>query len=174
MVGWTARHDVEVIINTDGSVLQPSGKAAGGGLIRDTLGICRAAFAANFGVCSITRAELRAALHGLRLAWDMGFRSVNLQVDSAVVVSYLQSTSVGDLRHQSCIEDIKQLLARNWRVVVSHTYREGNRVADLLAHHGHSLSFGMHLITSYSVEVIDCIKADMIGVSFPRFTISNN
>ncbi|CAN0909271.1 hypothetical protein LINGRAHAP2_LOCUS25702 [Linum grandiflorum] len=75
----------------------------------------------------------------------MGFISVNLQIDFAVVVSYLQSISEGDLRHQSCIENIKQLLARDWRVVVSHAYREENRVADLLAHHGHFLSFGMHL-----------------------------
>ncbi|CAN0855232.1 hypothetical protein LINGRAHAP2_LOCUS6152 [Linum grandiflorum] len=97
----------------------------------------------------------------------MGFRSVNLQVDSTVVDSYFQSTSVGGLRHQSCIEDMKQLLARDWRVVVSHTYREGNRVPDLLAHHGHSLSFGMHLITSYSVEICDCIKTNMIRVLFP-------
>ncbi|CAN0876805.1 hypothetical protein LINGRAHAP2_LOCUS11507, partial [Linum grandiflorum] len=59
-------------------------------------------------------------------------------------------------------------------VYVTHTYREGNRVADLLAHHGHSLSFGFHPIMSFSSSIIDCINADMIGVSFPRFIPINN
>ncbi|CAN0879140.1 hypothetical protein LINGRAHAP2_LOCUS12875 [Linum grandiflorum] len=59
-------------------------------------------------------------------------------------------------------------------VSVIHTCREGNRVADLLAHHRHSLSFGVHLITSFSSEAIHCIQADIIGVSFPRSTLINN
>ncbi|CAN0858233.1 hypothetical protein LINGRAHAP2_LOCUS7141, partial [Linum grandiflorum] len=49
-------------------------------------------------------------------------------------------------RHQACIEEFRQLIARNWILYISHTYREGNRVADLLAHHGRDLPFGTHLI----------------------------
>ncbi|CAN0926475.1 hypothetical protein LINGRAHAP2_LOCUS35366 [Linum grandiflorum] len=59
-------------------------------------------------------------------------------------------------------------------VHVSHTYREGNRVADLLAHQGHSLSFGLHLITCFSSDIIDCLKAYSIGVSFPRSIVIND
>ncbi|CAN0905907.1 Putative ribonuclease H protein At1g65750 [Linum grandiflorum] len=174
LVGWKARQDVDVIVNTDGLVLQPSGQAAGGGILRDRMGISKAAFAVNFGSCSITSAELRAALHGLRLAWEMGYRRVSLQVDSLVVLSYLQNTDVADLRHKSCVEDLKELLRRNWTVYVSHTYREGNRVADLLAHQGHSLPLGMHPILLFSTCDIDCIKTDMIGVSFPRSIFINS
>ncbi|CAN0838760.1 Putative ribonuclease H protein At1g65750, partial [Linum grandiflorum] len=79
-----------------------------------------------------------------------------------------------DPRHQSCVDELKHLLNRNWTVHISHTYREGNRVADLLAHHGHSLLFGIHPVLSLSHEVIDCIKADMVGVSLPRSIIINN
>ncbi|CAN0838844.1 Putative ribonuclease H protein At1g65750, partial [Linum grandiflorum] len=159
---------------TDGSVLQPSGCAAGGGILRTTTWICQAAFVANFGACTITHAELRAALHGLRIAWDLGYRKVSLQVDSVVVVSFLCHNKDVDPRHQTCVDELKLLLARNWMVYVSHTYHEGNRVADLLAHHGHSLPFGIHPIFSFSPEVIDCIRADMIGVSLPKFIILNN
>ncbi|CAN0852590.1 Putative ribonuclease H protein At1g65750, partial [Linum grandiflorum] len=113
-------------------------------------------------------------LHGLRLAWDRGYRKVNLQVDLAAVVSLIQNTGPRDLQHQACVDDILKLLARNWMVSVTHTYREGNRVADLLAHHGHSLSFEVHSITSFSSEVIHCIQADIIGISFPRSTLINN
>ncbi|CAN0905909.1 Putative ribonuclease H protein At1g65750 [Linum grandiflorum] len=104
----------------------------------------------------------------------MGYRRVSLQVDSLVVLSYLQNTDVADLRHKSCVEDLKELLRRNWTVYVSHTYREGNRVADLLAHQGHSLPLGMHPILLFSTCDIDCIKTDMIGVSFPRSIFINS
>ncbi|CAN0877469.1 Putative ribonuclease H protein At1g65750 [Linum grandiflorum] len=173
-VGWTVRFDVEIIMNTDGSVIQPSRAAAGGGILQNSRGICQAAFAANYGICTITRAELRAALTGLHLAWDLGYRKVDLQVDSMTVVSLLQSQGETDHRHQACVQDLRQILDRNWIVHVTHTYREGNRVADLLAHHGHSLPFGVHSISSFSPALIDCIKADMIGVSFSRSIIIND
>ncbi|CAN0859276.1 hypothetical protein LINGRAHAP2_LOCUS7622, partial [Linum grandiflorum] len=60
-------------------------------------------------------------------------------IDSTTVISLLLSTGGTNLRHQACIEEFRQLIARNWIVYISHTYREGNRVADLLAHHGHDL-----------------------------------
>ncbi|CAN0913898.1 hypothetical protein LINGRAHAP2_LOCUS28207 [Linum grandiflorum] len=71
----------------------------------------------------------------------MGYKNVNLHLDSAVFVFHLQSTGEGDLQHQTCIETIKHLLARNWQASVTHIYRKGNRVADLLVHHEHSLCF---------------------------------
>ncbi|CAN0901719.1 hypothetical protein LINGRAHAP2_LOCUS21574 [Linum grandiflorum] len=45
--------------------------------------------AANFGACTITRAEIQAAIFGLPLAWDFGYRIVNLHVDSQVIISYI-------------------------------------------------------------------------------------
>ncbi|CAN0925242.1 Putative ribonuclease H protein At1g65750 [Linum grandiflorum] len=113
LVGWTPRLDVEVIVNTDGLVLQPSGRAAGGGILQTTSGIYKAAFVANFCVCTIILAELRAPLHGLHIAWDLGYRRVNLQVDSAVVVSFLCHNGAVDPRHQICVDELKQLIARD-------------------------------------------------------------
>ncbi|CAI0397149.1 unnamed protein product [Linum tenue] len=54
------------MINTDGSVQQPSSKAAAGGLMRDHTGKCMNAFISNLGICTITRAEIKAAIQGLR------------------------------------------------------------------------------------------------------------
>ncbi|CAN0925767.1 Putative ribonuclease H protein At1g65750, partial [Linum grandiflorum] len=154
--------------------LQPSGQAAGGGILRNSSGIFQGAFAANYGNCTITRAELRAVWYDLQLAWDMGYTNVNLQVDSEVVVSLIQSTGVTDLRHQTCIEGLRNVLGRDWMVKITHTYREGNRVADFLAHRGHSLPYVTHLIDNLSLEVTDCIRADMIGICFLRSIILNN
>ncbi|CAN1165453.1 Putative ribonuclease H protein At1g65750 [Linum perenne] len=67
-IDWDPGPEGWVTINTDGSVLQSSGNATAGGLIRDHLGHCFSAFSANLGRCSITRAELRGILHGLEEA----------------------------------------------------------------------------------------------------------
>ncbi|CAN0909356.1 hypothetical protein LINGRAHAP2_LOCUS25751 [Linum grandiflorum] len=92
------------------------GRAAGGENLRNP--ICQAAFAANFGTCTITHAELRAALHELRIAWDRGYKRVHLQVDFVVVVSFLRQNGVVDPRHQSGMNELQEPIARNWTVSV--------------------------------------------------------
>ncbi|CAN0878496.1 Putative ribonuclease H protein At1g65750 [Linum grandiflorum] len=91
-VGWQIRHDVDIIVNTDGLVIQPTREAAGGGILSNPNGIPLRAFAANYGICTITRAELRAALYGIQIAWEQDYKKVNLQIDSAAVISLIYST----------------------------------------------------------------------------------
>ncbi|CAN0855308.1 Putative ribonuclease H protein At1g65750, partial [Linum grandiflorum] len=136
------------------------------GLIWDSQGRVLHAFVANFGLCSIARAELRVAIHGLSLAWDMSFWKVYLQMDSSRALDFLLGNPPDDARHGSSIRVARQLLARNWEVSASHIYREGNNVADLLAHHGHSMGFGFHILPSFPRTVFDCIQADMAGILF--------
>ncbi|CAL1386502.1 unnamed protein product [Linum trigynum] len=42
----------------------------------------------NLGACSITRAELRGAMEGLQLAWNLRFRRVQLELDCNVQSSF--------------------------------------------------------------------------------------
>ncbi|CAN1269226.1 Putative ribonuclease H protein At1g65750 [Linum perenne] len=98
------------------------------------------------------RAELRAADIGLMIAWDLGFRRVHLQLDSISAVHAICSDIDEDSRH---------------------IYREANKVADLLAHHGHCLDFGI----SVNNIVPSCIDReiwnDFIGATSPRVIIRN-
>ncbi|CAN1147551.1 Putative ribonuclease H protein At1g65750 [Linum perenne] len=71
-IEWDPGPEGWVTVNTDGSVVQPSGNTSTGGLIRDHLGHCSLAFSANLGKCSITRAEMRGILHGLEFSWSSG------------------------------------------------------------------------------------------------------
>ncbi|CAN1123486.1 hypothetical protein LINPERPRIM_LOCUS3293 [Linum perenne] len=52
---------------------------------------------------------------------------------------------------------IEELRHRSWETSISHIFREGNVVADLLAHHGHSLNFGIHTDCIYPPEVRSAI-----------------
>ncbi|CAN1310897.1 Putative ribonuclease H protein At1g65750, partial [Linum perenne] len=167
-VGWKAGASDCITINTDGSVIQSHSRAAAGGILRTSLGRSVSTFAANLGRCSIMRAELRAAEIGLMIAWDMGFMKVHLQLDSMAAVTAILGDQEEDSRHGRTLESILELRSRNWEVTISHTFREGNRVADLLTHHGHALDFSFHVNCTYPHEVDRAIWSDHVGTCFPR------
>ncbi|CAN0890760.1 Putative ribonuclease H protein At1g65750, partial [Linum grandiflorum] len=114
------------------------------------------------------------AIFGLRLAWELGFRKVNLQLDSQCVVDALLGDPPDDFRHSSCIREARNLLRRTWDVTVSHIFCEGNRVADALAHYGHSRPLGLHTLSCLSSDVISCLRADSFGVVLPRMISVNS
>ncbi|CAI0409373.1 unnamed protein product [Linum tenue] len=90
-IAWKPPPPDWIAINTDGSVKQPDSLAAAGGLLRDNSGRCLGAFASNLGACTITRAELLGVLQGLKLAWRLGYRKVQVRTDSTTVMSILTS-----------------------------------------------------------------------------------
>nr|KYP40685.1 Heat shock 70 kDa protein [Cajanus cajan] len=67
-----------VCLNTDGSVYEDHrigcSKGACGGLVRDSSGCFLGGFSVNLGPTSVTLAELWGVVHGLKLAWDLGFK----------------------------------------------------------------------------------------------------
>ncbi|CAN1825719.1 Putative ribonuclease H protein At1g65750 [Linum perenne] len=155
-------------VNTDGAVNQTSGKAAAGGLIHNSNGYCLGAFTMNIGYCSITRAELRGAIQGLRLAWKEGVRQVELQVDSLAIVQLIEAP--GDPQHQHSMEvrDVKDLLSRDWDVRIWHVYREANHAADHLASTGFKFPLDIHSVSPSDVNLGYFLRYDCFGISESR------
>ncbi|CAN1129569.1 Putative ribonuclease H protein At1g65750, partial [Linum perenne] len=120
-------------------------QSGGGGILRTWQGHTMASFAANLDRCTIMRAEICAAEIRLMIAWDRGYKKVHLQLDSLAAVTAILGDSEEDSRHGRTLENIDELCNRNWDVIISHIFREDNKVADLLAHHGHFLDFGFML-----------------------------
>ncbi|CAN1799960.1 Putative ribonuclease H protein At1g65750 [Linum perenne] len=167
LIKWIPAPDEWITVNTDGSVIQPQNLAAGGGVLRNSQGYKLAAFAANFGRCTIMRAELRATALGMEYAWNIGARKVNIQLDSLAAIAAIQGEPDSDGRYSQTLHHIQRMCRRNWRVEFTHTYREGNRVADLLAHLGHSLALGSHNIVDCNPEIWLALFGDCIGVASP-------
>ncbi|CAN1179652.1 hypothetical protein LINPERHAP1_LOCUS38003, partial [Linum perenne] len=65
-VHWDPDPEDWLTLNTDDSALTDSSKAAaaGGVLVRDVADRFLVSFTSNFGICSITRVEIRVAFHG--------------------------------------------------------------------------------------------------------------
>ncbi|CAN1766194.1 Putative ribonuclease H protein At1g65750, partial [Linum perenne] len=140
-----------ITLNTDGSVKHSTGIATAGGLLRNHLGQCCAAFSANLGKCSITRAELRGILHGLEIAWREGHKKVRIQSDSQTAVNLILADDSPSHHHASEVLAIRELLCRNWQTELHHLYREANGAADFLASMGYFLALGIH-----SFRISDC------------------
>ncbi|CAN1850054.1 Putative ribonuclease H protein At1g65750 [Linum perenne] len=88
-VSWRAAAGPAATLNSDGSIEHATGKASAGRVLRDCNGRVLDAFAINLGACSITRAELTGAVVGIRRAWDLGIRKLEVQVDSRCAVQLL-------------------------------------------------------------------------------------
>ncbi|CAN0904913.1 Putative ribonuclease H protein At1g65750, partial [Linum grandiflorum] len=175
LIGWRPGDEGWFTLSTDGSFRSPIKVAAAGGIIRTYNGRFFKAFAANLGSCSITRAEMRAIVEGLQLAWSLGIKQIRVHSDSRAAIAILAKDSELDHQHAALVLRFKELCNRQWEVQISHIYREANYAADYLANLGHSLSYGMHLFDSLDRGLSYWLHYDLIGVSTPRLVmVSNN
>jgi hypothetical protein len=69
----------------------------------------------------------------------MGFKLVELDVDSVAVVKVIKTGVTTSVAGVSLIKSIRRLLEQGWEVKITHSYREANVCADALANIGCSL-----------------------------------
>ncbi|CAN1788388.1 Putative ribonuclease H protein At1g65750 [Linum perenne] len=167
-IAWEPRLADWVTINTDGSCIAPIRKVPAGGIIRRSDGRGLVAFTMNLGACTINRAEIRGAITGLELAWDNGFRQVELQLDSKVTVSLLLSSEEPEHQRAAEVLHFRNLCKRNWEVRVRHIFREANKAADFLASLGYNFPFGIHLFPLSDCNLGHIVRYDCLNISEPR------
>ena len=76
-------------VNTYGSRINVISLSGAGGVLRDSIEVWIQGFAVNLGACPILEAELWGIFWELSLAWDYGYRDVEIECDSSVVVTLL-------------------------------------------------------------------------------------
>ncbi|CAI0627875.1 unnamed protein product [Linum tenue] len=133
--------------------MRQNGSATVGVLLRDHLGRCKGTFTCNLGNCSITAAELKGAAEGLKMAWDKGYHTVQLNLDSTTTISVIKGSLNDSHRHGNIVIQLRNLPSLDWDVVVSHVFREANFAADFLTKRGHTCNFGTHLFDVYIHEL---------------------
>ena len=87
-ISWQKPPSGWIKINTDGAAKGNPGLATAGGVLRDEYGMWHGGFALTIGICSAPMAELWGVYYGLCIAWERGFRRVELEVDSESVVDF--------------------------------------------------------------------------------------
>ncbi|KAH9670623.1 putative ribonuclease H protein [Citrus sinensis] len=170
-IGWSPPNWPWYKLNSDGAC-KVNGVAAAGGLIRDHSGHWVAGFGMNIGNCSVTTAELWGLYQGLTLAWNKGIRWLCVEVDSRCVTQLVKNNMVNPNEFSTLIRAIQELIRRNWRVEITHVYREANFAADYLATLACCLPLGLHVLNSPPKGVLQFMSQDNYGVVYPRLVIS--
>ncbi|CAN1188305.1 Putative ribonuclease H protein At1g65750 [Linum perenne] len=171
-IAWQAGRPGWITLNLDGSVVQR--RAAAGGIVRDNEGRGLLAYSMNLGICSITRAELRGALEGIKRAWEAGYQRVEIQSDSKAAIDILiDNSAVISHSHAMEVLEFRDWLRRDWEIKIRHVYREANFAADYLASRGHSLPRGSHYFDLSDSRLAHLIRYDCMGISEPRMILIN-
>jgi ribonuclease HI len=168
MVKWNAHGGNSMILNVDGSSIGNPGVSGFGGLIRHADGTWIRGFYGNIGVSNIMHAELLALYHGLQLAWELNIRELLCYSDSGTAIKLI-TEPVDEWHHYAAIlHNIKDILARNWRVKIIHTLREGNACADFLAKFGAHNNEALSVMASPPAGLNLLLLADASGTWFNR------
>jgi ribonuclease HI len=168
LVKWNALGSTTMILNVDGSSIGNPGVSGFGGLIRNSDGAWVHGFAGNIGFSNILHAELLALYHGLLHAWELGIIDLQCYSDSKTVITLTTDPTDEWHHYTAIILNIKDVLARDWRVRISHTLREGNACADYLAKYGAHHNEAFTTIASPPAGINLLLLADASGTWFHR------
>lgn len=127
-----------VKVNTDGLSKKNPGLSACGGLFRDHRGLFLGGFAMFLGQHSAFFAEFMAVIFAIENAYSRGWHrlwiecdSLSLAVTQCLTNSHYAPPWQLHTRRLNCLDMLKVM-----EFHISHIYREGNKVADLLANMG--------------------------------------
>ena len=169
IIRWVVPPNPYIKLNTDGSAIGNLRLAGAGGILRDSSSGWLSSFSLNLGIATNNMAELAAVQQGLLLAWDLGFKFLQIELDSSIVLSWLTNRhALYLLDMMSLIYDCRSLMELEWDLQAHHIYREANRCVDALAKQG---AHQQHLLSDYSTcpsFVYPCFVRDLTGLRTNR------
>ncbi|EEF28145.1 conserved hypothetical protein [Ricinus communis] len=75
-------------------------------------------------------AELWGVHYGILMAWEIGIQQLIIKVDNKSVIKAIKGMSTNSYGYNLLINNIKQVMHRPWKVIITHVYKEANRAAD--------------------------------------------
>ncbi|KAK9046564.1 hypothetical protein V6N11_052450 [Hibiscus sabdariffa] len=156
---WTRPRTGWIKVNVDASVSTIDRSAGAGGALRDDHGVWLSGYTRFVGRCDALLAELWAMHDGLLLAWDLGFRFVELESDCLKAVRIISSRS-DVLGKSALVGAIARLLHRDWNVEVRHIARVSNGVTNKLAKQGRELGMESTLFVAAPTVVAGLVEVE--------------
>ncbi|GAU31911.1 hypothetical protein TSUD_270960 [Trifolium subterraneum] len=155
MIRWSPPKANFVKLNTDGACKEHI-IAGCGGIVRGSEGEWIGGFAKCVGMCNAFIAEMWGVLEGLRYVRRLGFRKVELNIDSAAVVQVIKTGRLQSSTGSALARQIWKLMAMDWEVEVNHIYREANKCADALANMGSNFDYDIKIFYSCPSQLYIC------------------
>ncbi|KAK4279035.1 hypothetical protein QN277_016798 [Acacia crassicarpa] len=148
-------------VNTDGAFSRSVPGVASGGVLRDENSKFIKGFIFNGNEGDCLTAELWGCLLGLRTAWDLGYRDVILEIDSAEAADLIHNSTNGAHEDRQLVEEIKSVIGRDWNVNIQLISRWINEAADYLAKMGLASMPGYHLVSHANIELQRILEHDI-------------
>lgn len=154
-------------LNVDGSSLS-TGVAGGGCVLRGQSGDVLFAASKLLGVATNVQAEIMALEYGLSLCQEKGFRDIQVDTDTMLLVQMLQGKAPQPWRHRHILARISALL-NSTHSSLRHQFREVNAVADALAKHASS-SETSTIFDHFTLprQIKGLVRLDQIGYPYVR------
>lgn len=127
-------------------------------------------FMTNLGRCDIISAELWAIYQALLFAWHNDWTYIMVESDSTITINLLSRTKTSSSSHLPLIATIKTLCSRNWQVKFAHTYRETNKIADLLSKTARENQDGVTMPYNPPEEILTLLETDRNGRLYARYS----
>lgn len=128
---WERPPPGKLKLNIDGSFREHEDVMGSGGVLRDEHGAWMCGFASHVCGGNAFLAETIALRDGLRLAWSKGIRDLICESDCKELLAAIEDTDTA--RFVLEVQQIVELLQRNWSVSLRYIPRHCNGVADYLA-----------------------------------------
>ncbi|KAJ1396220.1 Ribonuclease H domain [Sesbania bispinosa] len=167
-ISWQAPPNHFIALDTDGSAIGNPGLAGYGGIFRDSLGHWITGYHGHIGFSDITKAKILGILQGLKIAWERKFQNLICYTDSMYSIRLIKNEDISYHCDAPEIVEICDLLARDWRVDLRHTLREGNACANLLAKRGARDTTSFRLLPRPPSDLQLHLLSDSRGVAFRR------
>lgn len=179
-------------LNTDGSARGCPGISGAGGVVRDSDGKWLRGFSRYLGQTNSFTAEVWGLRDGLRMALSLNISALVVECDAKAVLDLVWGQEPQNDKLMPLIVDCRELSKCFHRFSMTHTYREGNQVADVLArlggnmkvseavqdqevssfNNGCTFELDSETILYYDSppgNVLLALLGDRVGVTTPRF-----
>ena len=129
--------------NFDGAAKGNMGRAGCGRVLRDHTGNIIDVIAIPIGNSNSHIAEATAALYTMRLVVETGCPHLWMEGDSLNIINILNNKNSITWSIEESIMEIKTLMNKFEKVIISHSYCEGNGVADWVANYVVQMGYKM-------------------------------
>ena len=110
-------------------------------------------------------AEIKSIRYGLQLAWMKGYRDVVVESDSSQAVQFICRNSIPPPELVPLVQQCWDLMARNWKIDITHTLRNSYSCADVLVRSSHQFTLGIQDFDILPPCVVNLLARDKVGIS---------
>ncbi|KAK8521567.1 hypothetical protein V6N12_031461 [Hibiscus sabdariffa] len=163
-VGWVCLH-------VDGAINTGTGLGLIGGLFRNSVGSWISGYGRSIGFSDALTSELWAIHDGLVLAWNNGFRKLQVRSDCTMAISLITNSDAASSSH-ALVRAIVGFRRRSWSLDFIWVPHEINRPADSLARQVPSDHFDTLLFDQPPCCIHGLLSRDVHGPPYCKDRIS--